>query len=268
MKPPLSSAPTPRAAVPRERRHSISDWKQIASNRYNHERFIAAKFFLKTRPISLNSDLVDSLLYTEKFSSDEPSWSRNSPEGCVLVSITGLLVTIALNSDQEPVFRAASVGVGRRRIAHADLATTREGQLILATSGTQAPIVVYLVTAGFNMAGELSVRVNSHSSFSLKTEDKAAVSCLRFLLSDSTESLVIGLGGAGGGRGSREGRWRTAGPADGRHRVGAGGAHDQASVPARASHGRGEAERRGLGRGSTPPTAVAGLPFGRGGGPK
>ena len=180
--------------------HSISDWKQIASNRYNHERFIAAKFFLKTRPISLNSDLVDSLLYTEKFSSDEPSWSRNSPEGCVLVSITGLLVTIALNSDQEPVFRAASVGVGRRRIAHADLATTREGQLILATSGTQAPIVVYLVTAGFNMAGELSVRVNSHSRFSLKTEDKAAVSCLRFLLSDSTESLVIGLGGVGGGR--------------------------------------------------------------------
>ena len=69
-----------------------------------------------------------------------------------------------------------------------------------ANSASETPVVVYLVTAGFNLAGELTLRVNSHSSFSLKTEDKATVTCLRFLLHDSTESLVIGLGGAGGGR--------------------------------------------------------------------
>ena len=43
------------------------------------------------------------------------------------------------------------------------------------------------------------------------------------------------------------GRWRPAGPADGGHRVGAGGAPHQASLPAHSSHGRGEAERRAPG---------------------
>ena len=110
---------------------------------------------------------------------------------------------IILHPEQEPVFRAACAGVARRRIAHADLAITKGGHMALATSANSAsetPVVVYLVTAGFNLAGELTLRVNSHSSFSLKTEDKATVTCLRFLLHDSTESLVIGLGGAGGGR--------------------------------------------------------------------
>ena len=79
---------------------SISDWKLLATNRYNHERFIAAKFFLKSRPVSLNPDKIDSLIYTEKFSSDGPSWSRSGLDGCVLVSATGLLVTIAFTADQ------------------------------------------------------------------------------------------------------------------------------------------------------------------------
>ena len=179
---------------------SISDWRLVATSRYNHERFIAARFFSKSRPISLNAELKDSLLYTEKFSSDQPSWSRSTLEGCVLVSGTGLLVTVAFTTDQEPVFKAASVGIGRRRIVFADVATTREGQLIVATSGSEAPVVVYTVVAGFDAAGELSVRVNSHSSFSLKNEDKCRVSGLKFLLGDSTESLVLGVGGPEGGR--------------------------------------------------------------------
>ena len=180
---------------------SISDWRLVSSSRYSHERFIAANFFSKSRPVSLNTELKDSLLYTEKFSSDDPSWSRSSLEGCVLVSSTGLLVTVAFTPDQEPVFKSASVGVGRRKVSFADVATTRDGQLIVATSGTEAPVVVYLVNAAFDASGDLCVRVSSHSSFSLKTDDKSYVSALKFLLTDSTESLVVGVAsGDGSGR--------------------------------------------------------------------
>ena len=43
-------------------------------------------------------------------------------------------------------------------------------------------------------------RVNSHSSFSLRTEDASCVTSVKFLLSDSTESLVIGVSGVEGGK--------------------------------------------------------------------
>ena len=69
--------------------NSISDWRIIANSRHNHERFISTSFFAKSRPISLNSEQKDSLLYTEKFSAEDPAWARDNLDGCVLVSSTG-----------------------------------------------------------------------------------------------------------------------------------------------------------------------------------
>jgi len=180
--------------------NSISDWRIIANSRHNHERFISASFFAKSRPISLNSEQKDSLLYTEKFSAEDPAWARDNLDGCVLVSSTGLLVVVAFNADNEPVFKTASVGIGRRKTALADIATNREGQLMIATSGNGTLVVIYTVVAGFNGNGDLSVRVNSHSSFSVRTEDASCVTSVKFLLSDSTESLVIGVSGVEGGK--------------------------------------------------------------------
>merc|ERR1719342_1919512 len=71
---------------------------------------------------------------------------------------------------------------------------------MIATSGNGTLVVTYTVVAGFNGNGDLSVRVNSHSSFSVRSEDASCVNSVKFLLSDSTESLVIGVSGVEGGR--------------------------------------------------------------------
>ena len=56
------------------------------------------------------------------------------------------------------MFKTASVGIGRRKTALVDIATNREGQLMIATSGNGTLVVIYTVVAGFNGNGDLSVR--------------------------------------------------------------------------------------------------------------
>jgi len=181
--------------------NSVGDWKQITSFKHNQESFLAANFFLTSRPVSLHPDLKESSLYTEKFSSaGEQPWTRSSLDGCVLVSATGLLVTVAFPPDQEPQVKATSLGLGRRRIVYVDTATTKDGQFMVAACGLEAPIVVYTVSAGIDGEGWLDVRVNTHSSFSLMGEDPGRVCELKFLLSECTEALVVGVAGPEGGR--------------------------------------------------------------------
>jgi len=179
---------------------SVGDWKQLVSFKQSHERFISANFFLTSRPVGLNVDLQESLLYTEKFSSGDQPWSRYSIEGCALVSATGILVTIGFPFDQEPQVRTSSLGLGRRRIVYADIGTTKDGQLIVAACGFEPPVVVYTVNAGIDGEGLLEVRVNTHSSFSLLGDEPGRVSELKFLLSDCTEALVVGVAGPDGGK--------------------------------------------------------------------
>jgi len=180
--------------------NSVGDWKQIISFKHNQESFLAANFFLTSRPVSLHADLKESCLYTEKFSCGGEIYNRSPMEGCVLVSSTGLLVTVAFPPDAEPQVRASSLGLGRRRIVYVDTATTKDGQFMVAACGLEPPIVVYTVSAGLNGEGWLDVRVNTHSSFSLMGEDPGRVCELKFLLSDCTEALVVGVAGPEGGR--------------------------------------------------------------------
>ena len=154
--------------------NSVSDWRVIATNKYNHEKFIAASFFSKSRPVMINHEKRESVVWSEKFTS--PSLSRHSSvDGCVLVSGSGLLLTVGFTTDQEPVFRSCSLGLGRRRVNTADLVTTGDGQLMVAVSGSAGSVMVYSVVSGWEASGDLSVRVNSHSSFSLKHEHQVSI---------------------------------------------------------------------------------------------
>jgi len=181
--------------------NSLGDWRQLTTFKHAHESFLSANFFLTRRPISLNADHKESSLYTEKFSSaGDHSWNRNFLEGCVLVSSTGLLVVVAFPPNHEPQIKSTSLGLGRRRIAYADTATTKEGQFLVAACGLEAPVVLYSVNAGLNSEDQLDVRINTHSSFSLVGDEPGRVCELKFLLGDCTEALVVGVAGPEGGK--------------------------------------------------------------------
>ena len=170
--------------------NNIGEWRQAVSLRYNHEHFIAATFFPRARTVSLNSEQKESGLYSEKFSSSEPG--RSEVEGCVLLSSTGLLVSLAFTSDPEPMVKTASLG--RRRLVTADLGTTQLEELLVA-AGDQQGVVLYSVSLGLDTQEELQLEVAAHSSFSPVAESPGPASQLRFLLSDMTDSLAVAVGG-------------------------------------------------------------------------
>ena len=177
------------------------EWKCTATASFPLETFVACGFFLTSRPVCVSDERRESLFYTEKFAASSP-WHRSSVPGCVLVSSSGILVCIAFPAELDFMVSSKSLGLGRRRVEHADVATTRDGRLVVAASGALGPVVVHTVQAGLGgQEAGLQLRVTTHSSFSVSGgEEELRVSCLRFLLSDCTSALVVGVTGQEGGR--------------------------------------------------------------------
>ena len=175
--------------------NNIGEWRQAASVRYNHEQFIAASFFPRSRTVSLNPDQKESSLLAEKFSSTEQG--RSVVEGCLLLSSTGLLVALAFTTDPEPLVRTASLGLGRRRVVTADIGTSKQGELLVAAGDEAGVVVVYSVGVGLDPQEELLLQVTAHSSFTPASERLVAgpASQVKFLLTDMTESLMVATEG-------------------------------------------------------------------------
>jgi len=175
--------------------NNIGEWRQVSSVRYNHEHFIAASFFPRSRTVGLNSEQKDSALYSEKFSSSEQG--RSVVDGCLLVSSSGLVLAQAFTSDPEPLLRTASLGLGRRRLVTADIGTTEQGELLVAAGDEAGLVVVYSVSLALDTQEDLSLQVCCHSSFSPASDLPGLGPGLQvhFLLSDMTSSLAVGVGG-------------------------------------------------------------------------
>ena len=180
------------------------EWRRVATASFPLENFVSGGFFLTSRPVSMNDEHRESDLLNEKFSTSS-AWHRSPVPGCVLVSSSGLLVCVAFPSELEPMVTSKSLGLGRRRIEHADCATTKEGRFVVAACGSLGPVVVYTVGAALRpQEGGLHLTLATHSSFSVGGaglgEEETRVCCLRFLLADCSSALVVGVAGAEGGR--------------------------------------------------------------------
>ena len=174
-------------------------WRRLATASYPLETFLAAGFFLNSRPICVNEERQESQLYNEKFSASAP-WRRPAVPGCVLVSATGLLLCLAFPAEAEPVVAAQALGLARRRVEVADTATDAQGKLLVAAASSQGPVVVTTVTAALRpQDAGLTLTLATQASFSIG-EEGARVCSLRFLLPDCTSALVVGVGGQEGGK--------------------------------------------------------------------
>jgi len=179
---------------------SLSSWHQVAAHTASGEAFLGATFLHRGRNIRINEELKDSSLYSEKFSSSSPVGLL--PGSCVLVSASGLVLTCATPAPpqgQEPVFRATTLGLGRKRLQFIDLAFAKDGKLLIACCGAQSPVSVFSLSAFLSGEGDLVVRVRAHSSFSLEL-GRERIMALRFLLREDADALVMGLTGEEGGR--------------------------------------------------------------------
>jgi len=183
----------------------LGDWKQIKTAEFQNENFVRAAFFPVGRPVSLNAERKDNVAYNEKFCHTGEGREKPQVDGCVLVSSTGLLAVIAFPPDAPALVTARSLGRGRRKIMYADMAITRDGTMIVATSGDTSPVSVYSVNVGLDSQAGYDVRVNTHSGFSVKPptegcEDPVRIRALKFVLSDCSDALVVGTDGPEGGR--------------------------------------------------------------------
>jgi len=189
---------------------SLSDWLLVKSAEFHQENFVRAAFFPAGRPISLNVDKKDSVLYSDKFCHVGEGGDIQPTDGCLLVSSTGLLVVLVFPPDEPIIVASRGLGRGRLRIVHADMAVTREGQMVIATCGDTSPISVFAVHVVVDSRGCHDISVTAHSGFSLgptppqpmepEEEEPVRIRALRFVLNECSDGLVVGTDGPEGGR--------------------------------------------------------------------
>ena len=128
---------------------------------------------------------------------------------CIFVAGTGLITAVV--ADQSAPYNSASTCIGRSRsrIEFADMATSTSGQHMLAVSGAETPVTLYTVHCKLDIqecgSSSLSVVLKNHSSFCVSDRASAGqeavrISAIKFVLSESSDAITVGVDGPDGGR--------------------------------------------------------------------
>ena len=108
----------------------------------------------------------------------------------------------------QPVTATACVGRNRSRINFADMAMSTSGDFLLAACGADTPVTVYKVECSHDPQLGLQVQVTNHSSFCVNEKisggggvaDMVRISALKFVLSDHSNAITVGVDSEEGGK--------------------------------------------------------------------
>jgi len=187
--------------------YCVSEWEEVYKGSLPHERIIKAGFIASAKIVRLNSD-TKSELYNEKFLFGPQGNNAFESEVCVFLTSSGLLTAAMLTQNSSLSSSAATtttacVGRNRSRINFVDMATSTNGDFLLAACGAETPVTVYKVECAHDSQLGLQVRVTNHSSFCVNDKtgpDIVRISALKFVLSDCSDAITVGVDSEEGGK--------------------------------------------------------------------
>ncbi|TRY68224.1 hypothetical protein TCAL_12619 [Tigriopus californicus] len=221
----------------------LSQWKCVLKECLPGEKIIQAQFLHAGPKTVLNSDGLESALYSEKFTrlpgpALASAFVQRRLVGLALISSSGVFTLITISTAGRVRTAQALLGGRRRKIKLVSMAFLRSGPLVVATSdgNAQHPILIHSIVPQFNAADQVSVAVEDYPGIFLNTrqpvakdDDYQAVVELCFVMREDCDSILIGTHHESGGKVQL---WAVQDTHHAIHKIFAmGGALDGAPVP-------------------------------------